>query len=73
MQQELLVTFEEEVHEFILSPSEVSGTFDVFANGKLVYSRKQEGAFPELKLLKQIIRDEIAPNKSLGHSDNKKE
>ena len=31
------------------------------------------GGFPESKILKQLIRDKIAPEKSLGHSDVKKE
>ncbi|KAI0773908.1 Rdx family-domain-containing protein [Fomes fomentarius] len=35
----------------------------------LVWDRKVEGGFPELKVLKQRIRDHILPGKSLGHSD----
>jgi len=35
----------------------------------LVWDRKVEGGFPELKVLKQRIRDQIQPAKSLGHSD----
>ncbi|KAI0751384.1 hypothetical protein C8Q80DRAFT_1098709 [Daedaleopsis nitida] len=35
----------------------------------LVWDRKVEGAFPELKVLKQRIRNHIQPGKSLGHSD----
>ncbi|KAH9894291.1 Rdx family-domain-containing protein [Cubamyces lactineus] len=35
----------------------------------LVWDRKVEGGFPELKVLKQRIRDHIQPGKSLGHSD----
>ncbi|KZT12968.1 uncharacterized protein LAESUDRAFT_719269 [Laetiporus sulphureus 93-53] len=37
----------------------------------LVWDRKDEGGFPELKVLKQRIRDRIQPGKSLGHSDHK--
>ncbi len=33
--------------------------------------RKREGHFPEIKELKQMIRDIVAPEKSLGHSDKK--
>jgi selenoprotein W-related protein len=40
-------------------------------SGELIFSRKTEGRFPEMKELKQIIRDKIAPEKSLGHSDKK--
>ncbi|KDN39911.1 hypothetical protein K437DRAFT_275863 [Tilletiaria anomala UBC 951] len=35
----------------------------------LVWDRKTAGAFPELKELKQLIRDKIAPGHDLGHSD----
>ncbi|GAA5972703.1 hypothetical protein JCM11641_002983 [Rhodosporidiobolus odoratus] len=35
----------------------------------MVYDRKIEGGFPEMKDLKQRIRNLIAPSKDLGHSD----
>lgn len=35
----------------------------------LVWDRKVEGGFPELKVLKQRVRDVLEPQKSLGHSD----
>ncbi|KAJ7608767.1 Rdx family-domain-containing protein [Roridomyces roridus] len=38
---------------------------------KLAWDRKIEAGFPELKVLKQRIRDIIQPGKSLGHSDKK--
>lgn len=38
-------------------------------NGQMVWDRKEEGGFPESKELKQRIRDCIAPEKFLGHSD----
>lgn len=37
----------------------------------LMWDRKLEDAFPELKVLKQRIRDRISPGVSLGHSDRK--
>ncbi|KAM0793513.1 hypothetical protein ACM66B_000952 [Microbotryomycetes sp. NB124-2] len=37
----------------------------------LVWDRKTEGGFPELKVLKQRIRNLINPEQSLGHSDKK--
>ncbi|KIO30007.1 hypothetical protein M407DRAFT_159640 [Tulasnella calospora MUT 4182] len=40
----------------------------VFAN-ELLWDRKTEGGFPELKVLKQKIRDRLQPGVSLGHSD----
>ncbi|KAH6915151.1 Rdx family-domain-containing protein [Coprinopsis sp. MPI-PUGE-AT-0042] len=37
----------------------------------LLWDRKVEGGFPELKVLKQRLRDKISPEQSLGHSDKK--
>ncbi|GEM06077.1 selenoprotein, Rdx type family protein [Rhodotorula toruloides] len=36
---------------------------------ELVWDRKVEGGFPEMKELKQRIRNLIAPSQDLGHSD----
>lgn len=68
MAQELLTTFQDELGGVTLAPA-TGGTFDVFVDGDLIYSRKQEGRFPESKELKQLVRDCIAPGKDLGHSD----
>jgi selenoprotein W-related protein len=38
-------------------------------DGDVVWSRAVEGRFPELKELKQRIRDRVAPERTLGHSD----
>ena len=35
----------------------------------LLWDRKAEGGFPETKVLKQRVRDQIDPNRDLGHSD----
>lgn len=70
MAQELLVTFDGEITELRLRPG-TGGVFNIYANDKLVFSRKEFGRFPDIKELKQIIRDNIAPDKSLGHSDKK--
>lgn len=66
--QELLLTFADDLREVALVPGS-GGVFDVRVNGELIWSRSSEGGFPELKELKQRIRDRIAPDKSLGHSD----
>jgi selenoprotein W-related protein len=39
--------------------------------GPLIWSRRDRGRFPELKELKQLPRDHIAPGMNLGHSDNR--
>ena len=70
MAQELLTTFDEEISELILKPG-TGGVFEVRANRKTVWSRKTEGRFPEITELKQRVRDHIAPDKYLGHSDKK--
>ena len=70
MAQEILTTFETEMGEVALVPG-TGGVFDVRLNGELIYSRKEAGRFPESKELKQLIRDRIAPDRPLGHSDRK--
>lgn len=71
MAQELLTTFEQEIDELALRPG-TGGVFEVYANETLVWSRKEKARFPEITELKQVVRDVIAPDKSLGHSDRKK-
>ena len=66
--QELLTTFEDELKEVALQPGE-SGEFAIRLNGSLMWDRKRDGGFPELKKLKQLVRDVVAENKDLGHSD----
>lgn len=73
MAQELLTTFSEEVFSVNLQPAEISGTYKISVDGEIIFDRKGEGRFPEIKELKQLIRDKIAPNKSLGHSDKKEQ
>lgn len=43
--------------------------FEVRVDGETVWSRKQQGRFPEAKEIKQLVRDRIAPDRDLGHSD----
>ena len=69
--QELLTTFSEEIKGVLLQPSEVSGTYFISVNEQRIFDRKSAGGFPEIKELKQLVRDIVAPEKSLGHSDKK--
>src|SRR5438552_3019376 len=71
MAQELLTTFEKGVGEVALIPGK-DAVFEVRLDREVIFSRKQEGRFPELKELKQLVRDRIAPGKDLGHSDRKR-
>lgn len=69
MAQELLSTFTEELYGVLLQPSETGGAFIISIDGVTVFDRKDKGRFPEIKELKQIVRDVVSPDKSLGHSD----
>ncbi len=69
--QELLTTFESDLGGIALRPSEVSGRFVVRVNKKVLWDRKLKERFPEMKELKQLVRDVIAPERDLGHSDTK--
>ncbi|MGB7931933.1 MAG: SelT/SelW/SelH family protein [Gammaproteobacteria bacterium] len=66
--QELLSTFDTELGEVALVPG-TGGIFEVRVDGELVWSRKEQGRFPEAKELKQRVRDCVSPDKDLGHSD----
>jgi selenoprotein W-related protein len=68
--QELLETFEDTLGEVALMPGE-SGRFEVRVGDCVVWSREAEGGFPEAKELKQRVRDVVAPDRDLGHSDRK--
>ena len=68
MAQELLVTFEQELGGVTLIPGS-GGVFEIRCAGRKVWSRHAEGRFPEVKELKRLVRDIVAPDKDLGHSD----
>lgn len=68
--QELLFTFGDALGEVALIPGS-GGIFEVRLNGEVIWNKKQQGRFPEPKEVKQLIRDRIAPDKDLGHSDRK--
>ena len=68
MGQELLTTFEHEIHALTLIPGS-GGIFEVRANGVLLWSRARDGGFPEIGSLKRLVRDHVAPGRNLGHLD----
>jgi selenoprotein W-related protein len=68
MAQELLSTFENEIHEVALRPG-TGGIFRIEVDGELVWDRVRDNGFPDVKTLKRRIRDKVAPERSLGHSD----
>ena len=69
MAQELLTTFEDDLKSVTLQPSEVAGRYIISINDKKIFDRKEFGGFPEIKELKQWVRDVVNPEKSLGHAD----
>jgi selenoprotein W-related protein len=71
MAQELLTTFEQELGAVALKPSEIPGRYQILLENTVIFDRKKEGHFPEIKELKQLVRDLVAPEKALGHSDKK--
>ncbi|TDI92485.1 MAG: SelT/SelW/SelH family protein [Gammaproteobacteria bacterium] len=70
MAQELLSTFEDDISEVALVPG-ANAVFEIKINGSLIWSREKDGGFPEIKVLKSLVRDVVAPNKDLGHIDRK--
>jgi len=71
MAQELLSTFAEEIGSVTLTPDTTGGVFEVRVEGEMIWSRAQRSRFPEITEIKQIVRDHIAPGRSLGHTDKK--
>ncbi|HWK92493.1 MAG TPA: SelT/SelW/SelH family protein [Luteimicrobium sp.] len=74
--QELLTTFGTRLGEVALVPG-TGGVFRVTvrpgapddAPEHVVWDRAVEGAFPELPQLKARLRDVVAPDLALGHTD----
>ncbi|HMG68528.1 MAG TPA: SelT/SelW/SelH family protein [Chitinophagaceae bacterium] len=71
MAQEILTTFADDVRSVTLQPSEIGGSYKIFIDDKKIFDRKEYQGFPEIKELKQMIRDVVNPGKDLGHSDKK--
>ena len=68
MAQELLSTFETDLAEVSLRPG-TGGVFVITYNGEVIWDRKTDGAFPDVKQLKQRVRDHLDPDRDLGHLD----
>ena len=68
MAQELLTTFVDDLSGVTLVPGR-GGVFDIRLDGALLWSRSGEGRFPEITELKRLVRDKVAPERPLGHTD----
>ncbi|MGH6926201.1 MAG: SelT/SelW/SelH family protein [Propylenella sp.] len=68
MAQEVLSTFAENLDEVVLKPA-TGGAFQIEVDDEVVWERKRDGGFPDVRTLKQLIRDRIDPERDLGHID----
>ncbi|NMF28309.1 MULTISPECIES: SelT/SelW/SelH family protein [Cellulosimicrobium] len=70
--QELLQTFRTRLGEVALVPG-TDGVFRVTLDAGdgpvLLWDRRVDGGFPEIPDLKRRVRDAVAPDLSLGHTD----
>lgn len=66
--QELLSTFTDDLGKVSLIPG-TGGVFLITCNDVQIWERKADGGFPEAKVLKQRVRDQIDPARDLGHND----
>ncbi|HUC46697.1 MAG TPA: SelT/SelW/SelH family protein [Hyphomicrobiaceae bacterium] len=69
MAQELLATFAQDIGSVTLTPDATGGVFEIRLDGETIWSRADRGRFPEMREIKQSVRDRIVPGRSLGHSD----
>lgn len=72
MAQELLSSFDGDIAELTLQPG-TGGVFDITIDGATLWSRKNEGRFPDIAELKQRVRDRVAPDRDLGHIDRRRQ
>jgi selenoprotein W-related protein len=66
--QELLTSFTTDIGELALRPG-TGGIFTIAIDGEILWDRKVDGGFPEIGTLKRLVRDRVAPGRSLGHTD----
>ena len=68
MAQEVLATFAEEVGGVTLVPG-TGGIFEIRLDAETIWNRTRDGGFPDIRALKQMVRDRVAPDRALGHTD----
>lgn len=71
MAQELLSSLHEDLAAVTLEPG-TGGVFRVRVGEALIWDRARDGGFPDIRVLKQRVRDRVAPQRSLGHTDRVK-
>lgn len=70
MTQEVLSTFGQDIGAVTLVPG-TGGIFEISLDGALLWERKRDGGFPDVKALKQLVRDQIDPARDLGHLEGR--
>lgn len=68
MAQELLSTFRDDLGEVALRPG-TGGVFVIELDADVIWERVRDGGFPDVKVLKQRVRDRLDPGRDLGHVD----
>ncbi len=64
--QELLTSFEKELGEVALIPGS-GGIFEVTLDGETLATNRESKRMPEAGEVKRLLRDRIAPERSIGH------
>ncbi len=71
MAQELLQSFDNDLEGVTLAPAhDRPGLFEIWVDNIRIWSRKEDGGFPQVKDFKQRFRDLVDPDRDLGHLDN---
>ncbi len=68
MASELLQTFSTELGGVTLVPG-TGGVFTIAVDEQLIWERKRDGGFPDVRALKTRVRDLVDPDRPLGHLD----
>jgi selenoprotein W-related protein len=68
MASELLETFSTDLGGVTLVPG-TGGIFEISVGDTLLWERKRDGGFPDVKALKTRVRDVVDPGRALGHLD----
>lgn len=66
--QELLTTFEQELGEVALVPAS-GGIFEIALDGETIATNRDTKRMPEASEVKRLLRDRIAPGRTIGHEE----
>ncbi len=64
--QELLTTFEQDLGEVALVPAS-GGIFEIALDGETIATNRDTKRMPEASEVKRLLRDRIAPGRTIGH------